>query len=87
MPFYTPFVEQKKDIDWSTLNSFKGLFQLLQVDIAGVRFLAKSTVDPKYCLLFVDLLTLKIYTYPMKSRSLLKRKTQLFYNDIAQKKK
>ena len=60
------FVEQRKNIDISILYSFKGLLELLQADIAGIRFLEKSAVDPKYCLLFVDLFTSKIHTYPMK---------------------
>ena len=37
-------------------------------------FLAKFAVDPKYCLLLVDLFTSKIYVYPKKNRSLLAKK-------------
>lgn len=36
----------KKDIDHSTLYSFKVPFELLHADIPDVRFLAKSAVDP-----------------------------------------
>ena len=43
-------------------------------------------VDPQYCLLFVNLFTPKIYTYPTKTRNLLGKKTQIFYNDIAKKR-
>ena len=56
------------------LYSFKGPFELLCADIADSRFLAKSAVYPKYYLLFLDLFTSKIYTYPIKKkRSVLKK--------------
>lgn len=72
-PAYTPFTEQRKDIDrLSTLYSFKESFELLQTDIFGIRFLAKSAVDLKHCLLFVNLFTSKTYTFSMKNKSLLK---------------
>ena len=58
----------------------------MHADIADTRFLAKSAVDPKYCLLLVDLFTSKIYVYPMKNRSLLAKKLKLFYEDINQKR-
>ena len=45
-------------------------------------FFAKSAVNAKCCLLFVDLFTSKIYTYPMKNISLFK-KNEPFYNDIS----
>ena len=35
----------------------------------------------------VDLFTSKIYTYPMKKRTLLKRKLEQFYEDIFLKKR
>ena len=87
IPTYTPFVEQKKDIDRSTLYSINSPFDLLHADIADIRFLAKSAVDPHYCLVIVDLFTQKIYTYPMKKRHLLRKNIELFYNDIAPKRK
>ena len=46
---------------------------------------SKSAVDPKYCLLAVDLFTSKTYVYPMKSRNLLARKLKHFYRDIQPK--
>ena len=67
----TPFVNEKSNVDHSTLYSIGKPFELLHGDIADTRFLAKSAVDPKYCLLLVDLFTSKIYVYPMKNRSLL----------------
>ena len=57
---------------------------MLALQIQG--FLAKSAVDPKYCLLLVDLFTSKIYVYPMKNRSLLRKKLKIFYEDIKQKR-
>ena len=67
IPFYTLFVEQRKDSDRpSSLYSIKALFELMQADIADIRFFSKSAVDPKYCLLAVDLFTSKTCTYPMK---------------------
>ena len=71
IPFYTLFVEQKKDIDrLSVLYSIKAPFELMHADIADIRFFSKSAVDLKYCLLAVDLFISKTYTYPMKSRHL-----------------
>ena len=69
-----PFIQNKRDIDRSILYSFKGPFKLLHADIADLRILPKSAVDPKYGLLIVDLFTSKIYTYPMKKRTLFLKK-------------
>ena len=85
IPTFVPFVENKKDIDNSTLYSFNGPFQLLHADIADVRFFSKSAADPHYCLLFVDLFTQKIYTYPMKKRNL--KKMELFFEEVNHKRK
>ena len=77
-PLNTTFVEKKQDVERSTLCSFDGPFEALQADIADIRFLGKSTADPKYCLLFADLFTSMIYMYPMKKRSLLHKKIAIF---------
>ena len=82
----TPFVDKKTNINHLTLYSFHKPFELLHADIADMRFLAKSAVDPKYCLLLVDLFTSKIYVYPTKNRSLLAKKLGLFYNYIELKR-
>ena len=87
IPTFVPFIENKKDIDNSALYSFNGPFQLLHADIADIRFFSKSAVDPHYCLLFVDLFTQKIYTFPMKKRNLLKKKMQIYYEEIQHKRK
>ena len=60
VPFVTPFVEKKSNIDQSTLYSISKPFELLHADIADLGFLAKSAVDPKYCLFLVDLFTSKV---------------------------
>ena len=61
LPLVTPFVNKRSNIDHSTLYSIDKPFELLHADIADLRFLAKSAVNPKYCLLIVDLFTSKIY--------------------------
>ena len=83
VPFYTPFVEHKKDIDGSSaLYSIKAPLKLMHADIADIHFFSKSAVNSKYCLLAVDLFTSKTYTYPMKSRHLLAQKMELFCRNI-----
>ena len=74
LPLTTPFLEKRKNIDRSTLYSFKGLFELLHADIADIRFLAKSAAEQKHCQPLWNLFTSKIYIYPMKKRNLLKKK-------------
>ena len=86
LPLVTPFIDKKTNIDHSTLYSFSKPFQMLHTDIADLRFLAKSASDPKYCLLLVDLFNSKICVYPMKNRSLLAKKLELFYMDIQPKR-
>ena len=68
------------------LFSIQSPFDLLHADIANIKFLAKSAVDPIYCLVFFYLFTSKTYTYPMKKRSLLAKKMEQFYNDIEKKR-
>ena len=82
LPLTTLFISQRKDVDKSTLYSFKSPFEVLQADIADIRFLGKSAVNPHYCLLFVDLFTSMIYTYPMKKIKQLVSNVSEFYSDI-----
>ena len=86
LPITTPFYDFKSNVDHSALYSVGKPFELLHADIADTRFLAKSVVDPKYCLLLVDLFTSKVYIYPMKSRNLLAKKMKLFYEDVKNKR-
>ena len=84
--FVTPFFTQKNDVDHSTFYSISKPFDLVHGDIADSRFLAKSAVDPKYCLLLVELFTSKIYVFTMKNRSLSSKKLKLFYEGITKKR-
>ena len=86
LPVVTPFINVKSNVDRSTLFSINKPFDLLHADIGDTRFLEKSAVDPKYCLLLVDLFTSKIYVYPMKNRSLLAKILKLFDEDIEEKR-
>ena len=86
MPLVTPFVNKRSNIDHSTIYSISKPFDLLHADVADLRCLKQSAVNPKYCLLLVDLFTSKIYVYPMKNRNLLAKKLRLFYEDISQKR-
>ena len=85
MALLRPFVDKRSNIDHSTFYSISKPFELLHADIAGLWFLARSAVDPKYCLLIVDLFSSKIYVCPMKNRGLLAKKLRLFYEEINQK--
>ena len=64
-----------------------GLFNCFMLTLPICVFFSKSAVDPKYCLLFVDLLTQKIYTYPMRNENILKKKMEEFYEEVSQKRK
>ena len=87
VPFYIPFIQQKKDIDRSSaLYTVNGPLQFFHADIAFIKFLAKSAVDPKYALLCVDLFTSKIYVYTMRKKSNLLQKLELFYKEIQSKR-
>ena len=46
LPLATPFVNKQSNIDHSTLYSISKPFDLLHADIADLRWLAKSAVDP-----------------------------------------
>ena len=61
-------------------------YQLLHADLRNLEVLGKSATNPKYCLLFVDLFTSKVYVYPMKSRKSIANKIDIFYKEIEEKK-
>ena len=87
LPFYTPFAEQKKNINRSSvLYGINALLQFFHADVADIRFFSKSAADPKYALLCVDLFSSKIYVYPMKNKSNLARKIEIFYKEIEPKR-
>ena len=87
LPFYTPFVEQKKDIDRSSsLYTINGPKQFFHADLAYLQSFAESAVNPKYTLVCVDLFSSKIYVYTMRKKSNLVQKMELFYKEIEQKR-
>ena len=88
IPFYTPFVEQRKDIDRSsTLYTVNAPLQFFHADLAYLQFFAKSAVDPKYALLCVDIFTSKVYVYTMRTKNNLVEKLKKFYEEIDLKRK
>ena len=56
----------------------------MDADIDDIRFFSKTAADLKYCLLPVNLVTSKTYTYPMRSRHFLAQKMELFYHNTQQ---
>ena len=83
IPFYTPFVEQRKDIDRSSaLYTVNAPLQFFHADLAYLHFFAKSAVDPKYALLCVDTFTSKVYVYTMRTKNNLFKKLEEFYKEI-----
>ena len=86
VPFYTPFTPQKKNIDRSTLYTVDGPLQFFHADVAYLKFLARSAVDPKYALVCVDLFTSKVYIYTMKKKNNLVNKLEAFYKEIETKR-
>ena len=83
VPFYTPFVEQRKDIDRSlALYTVNGPLQFFHADLAYLQFFAKSALDPKYALVCVHLFTSKVYVYTMKTKNNLPKKIEEFYREI-----
>ena len=67
--------------------SFDGPFQILHADVGNLEILGKTATNPKYCLLFVDLFTSKLYVYPMKSRKSFASKMKIFYKEFEAKRK
>ena len=87
IPFYTPFIEQRKDIDRSSaLYSINGPLQFFHADLAYLQFFAKSAVDPKYALVCVDLFTSKVYIYTLRTKNNLFKKIEEFYREIDDKR-
>ena len=80
-------LKKNDDFDRSTSFNIQAPFDLSHADVGDLRFLGKSAVDPKYCLLLVDLFTSKVYVYGMKNRSLTPLKLEKFYKEVANKPK
>ena len=60
---------------------------MLHADIGNLEFSGKSASNPKYCPLFVDLFTSKMYVYLMKSKKSILKKTEIFYKEVEGKRK
>ena len=76
----------KKEIDHSTLYSFDVPFRLFHADVGNLEFLGKNATFPQYVLILVDLFSLKVYTYPLKSRKQIRQKLEQFYRDVKGKR-
>ena len=63
------------------LHTIDEPMQLIHADIADLHFFSKLAVAPKYCLVCVDLFTLKMYTYGVKKKSQLSAKLEKLYSD------
>ena len=50
-------------------------------------FSGKSTTDPRYCLLFVDLFTSKVYIYSMKFRKYILNTKEILYREVEGQRK
>ena len=85
-PTRTDYVE-KREIDRSTLHSFDGPFQLLHADVGNLEFFCKNATIPQYVLVVVDLYSLKVCVYPMRSRKQILQKMKLFCNKVKIKRK
>ena len=70
-----------------TLYSFDGPFHLIHADVGNLEFLGKNATITRYVLLVVDLYSLKIYFFPMRSRKQILQKMKLFYDEIKSKRK
>ena len=85
-PTRADYVE-KREIDRFILYSFDGPFQLLHADVGNLEFLVKNATIPQHALMVVDLYSLKVYVYPMRSRKQILEKMKVFYDQIRSKRK
>ena len=81
-----PLLKKKSNIDRSIPCSLDGPIQFLHADFANLEFLGKSAGDMKYCLLFFDLCTSKVYIYPVKWRRFIANKMYNFYKEVNEKR-
>ena len=86
VPTRADYVE-KREIDRSNLYIFDGSLQLIHADVANLELLGKNVRISRYVLLVVDLYSLKVYVYPMRSRKQILQKMKLFYDEIKNLKK
>ena len=78
---------EKREIDSSNLYIFDGPLELLHADAENLEFLGKNATFPQYVFVIVDLYSLKVYTYTMKSRKQILQKIKIFYDEVKSKRK
>ena len=86
IPTRADYVE-KWEIDRSTLYSFDGPFQLIHADVGNLEFLGQNAAVPECALLFVNLFSLKVYVYLIRSRKLILQRMSLFHDEEKEKTK
>ena len=59
----------------------------MHADFADVHFLRTSTIELTYVLLVVDLLSQKVYTYPVKTKNNLFKAVSKLYDEITEFRK
>ena len=69
------------------LRYSKGSPLLLHAEVGNLEFLGKNATTPQYALMVVDLYSLKVYVYPMRSRKQILQKMKLFYDEVRSKRK
>ena len=60
---------------------------LLHAEVRNLEFLGKNATTPQYAFMVVDLYSLKVYVYPMRSRKQILQKMKLFYDEVRSKRK
>ena len=63
------------------LHTIDGTMQLIHADVADLNFFSKSAIAAKYCLLFVDLFSSKVYTYRMKKKATCRKTRKVLFGD------
>ena len=89
IPFYTPFIEQKKHIDRSSaLYSINALLQFFYADIADIHFFQSQQLiqSTSYSGLIYSRLKLTFIEKKNEKRSNLARKLELVYQEIESKR-
>ena len=77
-----PFTLEKSVIQrGNMLHTIDRPMQLIHADVADLHFFSKLAVAPKYYLAWIDLFTLKTYTYGMKKKPTIRQvRKSLFWH-------
>ena len=85
VPFYTPFLEQKKDIDCSLhFIVLKGPFELVHADVANIRFFQSLQLIQVIVYYVLIAFSSKFYVYPMKKGTFQQKSLQFFIKKLNQ---